>query len=177
MRQSASQRKSKIELTCRRSTDKLTVSTSKENIAVTPPRPKHIQTLSAVQEDLATGCSTKKTRRKISNLQIDIECIEDEYSKKTTAVKPPAHEGTPLFASVSTNPVNEVKRLQVEMHPVLHESVVWADSQTRSRVLTEESTIRVDIRGGSEKYSYDNLIEAIKIHHRQESEQLTVDRR
>jgi hypothetical protein len=46
---------------------------------------------------------TKKTRRKTSMLQIDIECIEDEYDKIPT-VGNSIYQDTLLFATVSQMP-------------------------------------------------------------------------
>ena len=186
MRQSTSQRKNKIELTCRLSAEKLRTSGGNTNLVLTPPRMSHKPILMVDEEAvLVTTVSydqektqQKKGRRKTSNLQINIECIEDEYAKKT-ALKAPIYQDTPLFASVAKLPVKDAKRSSVvEMQPVLHETTLKSDSrQARSRMLTEESTTRLlELSKESEKYSYDNLIEAIKIHHRQESDQLSIDK-
>jgi len=107
MRQSTSERRSKIELTCRLSAEKLRGGVSKEQQVVTPPRSQPQPILTVDQEEVTPitvendKAQPKRTHRKTSNLQIDIECIEDEYARKTV-VKAPIYQGTPLFASVAT---------------------------------------------------------------------------
>lgn len=94
----------------------------------------------------------KKTRRKTSALQIDIECIEDEYAKK---IMPKIIiQDTPLFASAPKKSLEPKRNIIVDVQPVLHEP-----SESLSRTITEECTTRVlELSKESEKYSYDNLI-------------------
>ena len=118
MRQSTSQRKSKIELTCRLSAEKMPAHPNKENIEVTAPKVHWRPILITNEKDFCPAetleqnkpkmppqieTKMKKTRRNTSNLQINIECIEDEYAKKTV-VKIPLNQDTPLFASVIKPP-------------------------------------------------------------------------
>jgi hypothetical protein len=58
--------------------------------------------------------TVKKTKRKTSMLQIDIECIDDEYAKKTPAPNT-VYQNTPLFATIAriSNPKEDNTKMSI----------------------------------------------------------------